>query len=117
MADFTYGPENASNLEQLEEWYTVFSAEDTHPVTGESMSGMYVTMHCINRETARRESCRRFGDQWTALILGQDIVDREYRLAPDRLCIGAFGDQALEFERMFGSTYNGRLTGETPITT
>jgi hypothetical protein len=96
--------------EQLEDWYLIFDDQDMHPVIGESMGGRYVALTVPDQETARREACRRFGDQWAALVpvadAGPDFA--HVPLEPDGLWSGAFGDQALGFERTFGSHYAGR---------
>lgn len=95
--------------EQLEDWYVVFDDTDLHPTTGESMGGQYVTLTVPDRETARREACRRFGNCWAALIPVADAgADFGYEPLPDKLWSGAFGDQALQFEQTFGPYYAGR---------
>jgi hypothetical protein len=96
--------------DQLPEWYVVFDDEDKHPTTGEPMGGGHIILNG-DRDTARREACRRFGDQWAAL-LSRAETDAAGTIGsdphPDGLWAGAFGEQAVLFERTFGPTYNGR---------
>lgn len=97
-------------FEQFEEWYVLFDDQDKHPVTGESMGGHYVVFSVADRETARREACRRFGDQWAALL---PKVETDAAGGPggepldDKLWGGATEGAHL-LEAMFGPTYAGR---------
>jgi hypothetical protein len=97
--------------EQLEEWYIVFDDHDLHPMTGESMGGRYIILNG-DQDTARREACRRFGNQWAAQLPRAETDAAggfAYEpLEPDGLWGGAFGEQSVENERTFGPHYAGR---------
>ncbi len=69
-------------------WFVLFDEADTSPLTGESMGGCYAQLKG-DRDSARREACRRYANHWAQLVAASDAAALGRQPLQDRLAAGA----------------------------